>query len=83
MASETLNIALSSPPDRDELVAEIFVSSQQLAEINTQFGYFCVEIYPRQDGQPWVLDYRQFLQSLTEAKARLIERIGDLPADEA
>jgi hypothetical protein len=77
LAAEPLHILLASPPDRDNLVAEIFVGSIQLAELNTQSGSFCVEIYPRQDGSPWVIDHSQLIESLTLARSKLVERIGE------
>ncbi len=77
MATHLFRITLASPPDRDQVVAEVFVGSEQIAELNTQSGHMAVEIYPRQDGSPWVLDYTQLVQTLTEANGRLVDRLGE------
>ena len=77
MVTHSFRITLASPPDRDQLVAEVFVGSEQIAELNTQTGLVTVEIYPRQDGSPWLLDCTQLVQVLTEAKGRLVDRLGE------
>ena len=69
-------ICISSPPDREKLVAEIFFSDQQWAEINQEGSSLEVEVYPRPDGQPWKINYGEVLNVLQEARARLL---GEIP----
>lgn len=65
-------ICISSPPDREKLVAEIFFGDAQWAEINQEREALEVEFYPRPDGEPWQLDYQDALSALDEAKRRLV-----------
>jgi len=69
---DTYRICISSPPDRDKLVAEIFFVDTQWAEINQERGALEVEFYPRPDGETWPIDYGDALKALDEAKRRLI-----------
>jgi hypothetical protein len=66
-------ICLSSPPDRENLVAEIFFDSVQWAEINQENDLLEIEFYARPDGLPWKIEFSQAILALTEAKAKLIE----------
>ena len=74
--SQEIRIAISSPPDRERLVAEIFVGTDQIAEVNYETGEFSVELYPRSDGTPWVLSHESLASSLNDAKAQLSARLG-------
>ena len=65
-------IAISSPPDRVKLVAEIFFDDVQWAEINQESEVLVVEFYPRPDGAAWQIDYEDALNALAEAKRRLM-----------
>ena len=65
-------ILITSPPDRERTVAEIWGDDDQLAEINDESGYVRVEIYPRLDGKPWLLPYDDLLQLLEQAKISLV-----------
>jgi hypothetical protein len=64
-------ISISSPPDRESLVAEVFVGNEQLAEVNREHGTWSVELYPRASGEPWRLPFEETLQVFQEAKSRL------------
>lgn len=64
-------ISISSPPDRESLVAEVFVGSEQLAEVNHEHGMWSVEFYPRASGEPWRLPFDAALRVLQDAKNRL------------
>jgi len=66
-----LRICISSPPDRENLVAEVFVGNEQLAEVNYEQGTWNIEIYPRPSGEPWRLLLGDILRILQEAKSRL------------
>jgi hypothetical protein len=68
----SLHIGLSSPPDREYLVADIFLDDQiQVAEVNIESGAIKVEIYVHPEGIPWELDLDELITSLNEAKSRL------------
>ena len=69
---EAHRICVSSPPDREKLVAEIFFGDAQWAEINQERGGLEVEFYPRPDGEPWRIDYQDAVNVLHEAKRRLV-----------
>lgn len=69
---DNFSVSISSPPDRNFLVAEIMLSHEQLAELNQEQGILSLEIYPRRDGQPWQVNYDDMMQILTEAKNRLV-----------
>lgn len=63
---------ISSPPDREQLVAEIFFGDQQWAENNQQRGTLEVEFYPRVDREPWLVAYDAALRALEDGKRRLV-----------
>ena len=71
------NISISSPPDREKLVAEIFLGDMQWAEINQERENLEVEFYPRTDGSPWRINYDDALKALEQAKQKLISTQGD------
>lgn len=65
-------ICISSPPDREKLVAEIFFGDTQWAELNQEGEALEVEFYARPDSEPWRIDYLAALSALDEAKRKLI-----------
>ncbi len=65
-------IYISSPPDRNKLVAEIFFDDIQWAEINQEHDILGIEFYPRPDLQPWRIDFRCAINALNEAKKKLL-----------
>lgn len=66
-----LRIQVSSPPDREHLVAEVFLGDEQLAEVNRETGPFSVELYPRRDGQPWSVPLGGLLEALKVAADKI------------
>lgn len=64
-------ICISSPPDREKLVAEIFFGDEQWGELNQEHSSLILEIYPRRDGKPWVLKHAIVVSALREAEERL------------
>lgn len=50
-----IEVSVSSPPDREQLVVDLMLDHVQLAEVNIESGFLAVEIYPRLDGEPWRL----------------------------
>ena len=72
-----IEICVSSPPDREKLVADVLVESddgvlEQLLEINQEHDELQIEIYPRRSGEPWVFPYDVFLELLEKARKRLV-----------
>lgn len=69
-----LRFSLSSPPDREFLVADIFWGNEQIAEINRETGKLEIEIYPRRSGDWWKLNYEEFIKVIEKAKEELSQR---------
>jgi hypothetical protein len=65
-------ICLSSPPDREKLVAEIFFGDFQWAEINQDGAELQLECYPRPDGKQWSIPLATVEETLALAKERLM-----------
>jgi len=65
-------ILISSPPDREKLVAEIFFGDLQWAEINQEKDVLQIEFYPRPDGEPWRISFVDATTALDKARRRLI-----------
>jgi hypothetical protein len=64
-------ICISSPPDRKELVAEIFFGNLQFAEVNREQGKLEAEFYSQPSGQPWTIDLTSVIDALNEASEKL------------
>jgi hypothetical protein len=71
MSDTRLEVSVESPPDRKRLVSSILVDGVQMAEINQETDELLVEVYPRQDGQPWTLRFNDLVHLLAKAKERL------------
>lgn len=71
--NEKMRICISSPPDREKLVAEFFLGNEQWAELNQEDGTLTLEVYPQRSGEPWRISLEEVLESLKEGKQRLIE----------
>ena len=65
-------VCISSPPDREKLVAEIFFGDEQLAELNQEGSELQLQLYPRSDGKRWELPYSEIVTALGEAKKKLV-----------
>ncbi len=64
-------ISIVSPPDRENLVAEIFFGEFQWAEVSHEKNDFEIEFYPRPDHAFWQLSFVDAISSLAEAQQRL------------
>jgi hypothetical protein len=68
-------ISLASPPNREELVAEILLRSaasvDQPAEVFRSDGRIMLALYPRGDGGPWEFPLADFLEAIGQAMSRL------------
>ena len=73
---------LSSPPDRDTLVADLMVDQTQIAEVSPYDNGFQVEMYGNAAGGSWPVDVHALVEALGEAVERLKTRITDSATDE-
>jgi len=69
--NKKLRVSISSPPDREHLVADFFIGDEQWAELNQEGGALNLEIYPNRSGEPWVLSFEEVLEVFKEGKRRL------------
>ena len=67
-------ICISSPPNREKLVAEIFFGANQWAELNQEDGTLRLEFYPLPTGEFWQLSWDEAVGALEEAKRKLSNR---------
>lgn len=66
-----LTALISSPPDRENVVLEIWFDSRQFAEISKEPGRdFEIEIYASENGQ-WNFDLRDLMRVLESAERNL------------
>ena len=65
------NIELSSVPDRENLVAEIWYEKKMVAEVNKEREKFVIEFY-LDEKISFMLD--EFFEVLENAKRRILER---------
>ena len=69
---EKARICISSPPDREKLVAEIFFGREEWAEINQEGDVLMVEFYTKENGEFWQVSFDDAVQTLQAAKLRLV-----------
>lgn len=62
-------IEITSVPDREKLVAEIWFEENLIAEINTERDCVELELYP---SQGLILELNEFIKALEIAKNKLI-----------
>ncbi len=72
--ANTYCICISSPPDRERLVAEIFFGEAQWAEISQESSELMIEFYCRPDGEKWRVDFSSATAALEEAKQQLLSK---------
>ncbi len=65
---EKFEILISSPPDRNKLVAEIWFENRHIAEINHENDYLEIEIYPSKMVK---VCFEDFVKVLKIAKEKL------------
>ncbi len=71
-----LTVLITSPPDRERLVAEIWVDDCQLAEISQEGEPQMIELYSSPQGDPWQISFDEFLATMKHASARLEQKGG-------
>ncbi|SFW77624.1 hypothetical protein SAMN02927921_04251 [Sinomicrobium oceani] len=62
-------IQIASVPDRENLVAEIWLGDDLICEINNENGHFEIEFYTEIVGK---INYSVFLEILQKAKDKLL-----------
>jgi len=63
-----LSSLISSPPDRENLVFEIWLGTDQLAEVSHEPDRPVeIEIYPPADGGKWVFEFEELMSLLNRA----------------
>ena len=72
-AEGKMHISISSPPDREKIVAEIFFGHEQWAEINTENGTLTIELYPQPTGEPWSFPFDHAIAAMHEVRRRLFD----------
>jgi len=67
-----ISITIASPPDRDDLVAELWLGKDLLAEVaqDAENG-FRVELYPAPGKAPWSIRVADLTAALEQATQRL------------
>ncbi len=66
-----MEVTLSSVPDREDVVAEIWYEDEMLAELREEGESLVIEVYGRPGGVPWNLNYSELMAGLRRAKERL------------
>lgn len=69
--TKNVRMSVSSPPDRENLVVEVFFDDIQWAEVNQESGEFEVEFYPRPDNKPWRVPLATIVDVLERVKDEL------------
>jgi len=69
--SEKITIEIASVPDREGLVAELWIATEQICEIRSEDGQFRVQLYPRQNGIPWDIFADSFVSAMNKAISAL------------
>ena len=67
---KNLTIEIASPPDRENLVAEIWLGGQMIAEINQENSSLELEIFT-DEKRKLKLNYDDFVETLKKAKEKL------------
>jgi hypothetical protein len=74
LMKDSFRVGISSPPDREKLVAEIIFGDEQWAEINQEQAELQVQFYARQSGEPWMFNLSDAMTALEKARQRLLQR---------
>lgn len=68
---DEIEILVASVPDREEVVAEIWLGGAMFAEIRSEGATLLIEVYNHRKPSPWGLEFVTLLDILMEAKRRL------------
>ena len=70
---EDFRITIGSLPDRENLVADIFYKSIQVAEISQEKEELIIQLYCYKDKDHWEFSLEEFQKIVEKAKRRLLE----------
>jgi len=70
-----LSVSIASVPDRENVVAELWYQDQLWGELSYENNEFKLEIYPSSKGDAWNFNYEKVLQSIINAKEKLVNEI--------
>lgn len=70
-ADKTFTVELTSVTDRDDLVAEVWIGQELLAELRQEDGRVRLQIYADPAGGTWDLPCDDLLVALQQARAKL------------
>lgn len=76
-----MKIEITSPPDREALVAELWWGDEMWGEVNQEAGALMIELYPRASGQVWRFPLADFLEVLRKAGAQLLGKAAPLDGE--
>jgi hypothetical protein len=69
-----LTLQVTSPPDRENVVVEIWYDNQQWGEVSCETGEFRLETYPKPDPESrhiWTIELDELMAALEKAKSLL------------
>jgi hypothetical protein len=66
------DIDITSPPDRENLVAEIFYDNIQWVEISQKTEELVIQFYAHPEQGCWEFSCNEALEALNQAKERLL-----------
>lgn len=69
--SKPFRIQVASVPDREDLVAEIWFGSEQVAELRREEAGARIQLYPPRQERWWDFPYSEFLDVLQRAHEEL------------
>jgi hypothetical protein len=67
-----IEILIASLPDREKVVAELWLDQEMLAEINQEQDILMLECYPGFEGRAWAVPLDEFVAALNTAKEKLV-----------
>lgn len=77
MKNKLIEAMVASPPERDELVVQLFLrDGGQWGEIYRQGGAWWIELYQQSDGRPWRLKVEEVIEVLSLSLQELRQRLG-------
>lgn len=76
METPRIEVILTSPPDREHLVTELWINNIIFCEVSQDQGKPMIEIYPRPDKETWCIEANLLLASLSKAVGRLAACVG-------
>lgn len=68
----SINILITSPPDREKVVAELWVDDVQIAEVSNENDDLRVEFYSAPPPNQLSLSFLDLIEALEKAKRNLV-----------